>query len=113
MFVYLLIASELAVLYLVFWYLYVREPKCKRRISADLWGMYDRSMNPGQADPTLPFVQALDRQRYYADAYHEKAPEYVLDHITNRYVPVAEANGLMQRMAATVDSKLSQLNVKP
>jgi hypothetical protein len=48
MFVYLIIAIELVVLYLVFWIVFLREPR-PREIRAELWGSYfkptDRSAN--------------------------------------------------------------------
>lgn len=40
MFAYLIIAAELLVLYTVFWYIFLKEPK-PYRIKSDIWGRYD------------------------------------------------------------------------
>lgn len=40
MFAYLLIAFELAILYLVFWHVFIREPK-PYRVRGNLWGSYE------------------------------------------------------------------------
>src|SRR5688572_29343342 len=119
MFVYVLIVAELAVLYTVFWYLYVRKPECKRRISSDLWGSYDQSVHnepamlyapvsSDQSNPDAYFLRARDE-------FHVAiASEFKLDQQTNRFVPVnQEAGSLLERMAAKIDRALSQLNVKP
>ena len=37
---YLFLAFELAILYAVFWYLFVREPK-EYKVSGPLWGVYE------------------------------------------------------------------------
>ena len=56
MLIYLIIAAELAILYTVFWYVYVRDPK-PYKIVGNLWGKYgDSSITTGGADPTLPFA---------------------------------------------------------
>lgn len=40
MFAYLIIAAELLVLYTVFWYIFLREPR-PYRIKSEMWGRYD------------------------------------------------------------------------
>ncbi len=56
MFMYFLIAAELAILYTAFWYIYVREPK-PLKIAGNPWGKYGESgFTAGGIDPTLPFV---------------------------------------------------------
>ncbi len=40
MFAYLIIAAELAVLYTVFWYIFLREPR-PYRIKSEMWGRYE------------------------------------------------------------------------
>ncbi|MBC7996522.1 MAG: hypothetical protein IAF58_01165 [Leptolyngbya sp.] len=40
MFAYLLIAAELVVLYTVFWYIFLREPR-PYRIKSEMWGRYE------------------------------------------------------------------------
>jgi hypothetical protein len=64
MFVYLIIAIELAVLYVVFWIVFLREPK-PREIRAELWGNYfnpaNRSVNnTGQPEKPLIDEEQLD-----------------------------------------------------
>jgi hypothetical protein len=117
MFVYLLIAAEIAILYTVFWYVYVREPKEGRRIQANLWGTYQDAHND-TADPTLPFLLAQDRHSVYEEAYvpvqgHEIYGDYILDPRTNRYVRPQEVKGVLNRMASSIDRTFSQINVKP
>jgi hypothetical protein len=41
MYIYILIALELAVLYTVFWYLYIRKPSHRERIVGNPWGLYE------------------------------------------------------------------------
>lgn len=42
MFAYLIIAAELLVLYTVFWYIFLREPK-PYRIKGEMWGRYENN----------------------------------------------------------------------
>jgi hypothetical protein len=113
MFVYLLIAAELAVLYTVFWYLYVREPQEKRRISANLWGTYEESLVDGRVDPTLPFLcHHEEEHQIYQGAYPAQVRQYILDLSTNHYVPVVENATMLNRVADSLDRTFSQLNIK-
>ena len=58
MLIYLIIAAELAILYTVFWYVYVRDPK-PYKITGNPWGKYgETGFTAGGIDPTLPFVIA-------------------------------------------------------
>ncbi|HEY9792978.1 MAG TPA: hypothetical protein V6D22_21430 [Candidatus Obscuribacterales bacterium] len=113
MFVYLLIAAEFAVLYTVFWYLYIREPKSERRIKAQMWGSYEEASSAHRADPTLPFIRHYDAHSIYDEAYAVDAYEYVLDQNTNHYVRAQRGGGVLHRMAEVVDGTFGQLNVKP
>ena len=123
MFVYLLITAELAVLYTVFWYLYVREPKYKRHIAANMWGTYEESLTRDGADPTLPFIQgSYEHQLYEAYCRGElcaeetnSQEEFVWDSSSNHYVPVSQLRdpAFLTQMAAKLDQTFSQLNVRP
>lgn len=42
MYAYLIIAAELAILYSVFWYVFIREPR-PYTLKGDLWGTYPQS----------------------------------------------------------------------
>jgi hypothetical protein len=53
MFAYLVIVIELAILYLVFWIVFLREPR-QKEIRADLWGNYG---NPPNNIPINDFAQ--------------------------------------------------------
>ncbi len=131
MFIYLLIAAELAVLYTVFWYLYIREPQCHHRIEGNLWGRYESALPQSSADPMLPFATGhdgnglsyvpgfargeADWKKQFAAAYRP-SEEFVLDQITNHYVVQRNAlqgRSLILRMAVMLDNTLSQLNVRP
>ncbi len=53
MLIYLIIAAELAILYTVFWYVYVKDPK-PYKVKGPLWGRYGQSgYTTGSVDPTL------------------------------------------------------------
>lgn len=120
MFVYVLITAELALLYTVFWYLYLREPKQARTIVADTWGNYS---NTNAAIKNAFRNNAACAQ---AHSYLEAAPdenrtntlpiyrELKLDLQTNRYVPVVEEDkNIFARFIDSLDVNLSALNVKP
>lgn len=51
MYAYLIIAAELAILYTVFWYIFLREPR-PYKVSRNIWGNYDGAepikVAPGQ-----------------------------------------------------------------
>ena len=72
MFIYVVIAFELAILYTVFWYVYQREPK-PYKIIGDPWGKYDDSgFTTGGADPMLPLVsgpRCSERQWWSANEF--------------------------------------------
>lgn len=55
MLIYLIIAAELAILYTVFWYVFVRDPK-PYKISGPLWGKYDDGDVSPTSEPLVPFV---------------------------------------------------------
>lgn len=125
MFVYLLIAAELAILYVAFWYLYVREPKHKGHISGSLWGAYHEIHDEQQTvDPYLQWLQAHGEAMREGDkaaavahleAAYACAEEFIWDARLNRYVPVREyeARSFLAKMAEKLDRSLSQFNVRP
>ena len=53
MFVYCIIAIELAVLYVVFWIVFLREPR-PRNIRAELWGSYFKTEKQSKKPDTQP-----------------------------------------------------------
>jgi hypothetical protein len=61
MFAYLVIAIELAILYTVFWYIFLREPK-PFHVDENMWGQYDNAkrFSGNQIDPTLPIQTRED-----------------------------------------------------
>ena len=113
MFVFLLIAAELALLYWVYWYLYAREPKHRAHINGAMWGSYT-----DRGEPAVdPFISYLENHRGDEEALktYVLASEFVWDERSKRYVPTEqfEAMSLLGRMAAKLDRKLSVLNVRP
>ncbi len=53
MLIYLIIAAELAILYTVFWYVYVKDPK-PYQVKGHPWGRYGQAGHTaGSVDPTL------------------------------------------------------------
>ena len=92
MLIYLIIAAELAILYTVFWYVYVRDPK-PYKISGNLWGKYgDKGFTAGGADPTLPFAVETEQEmmRWWRQAQSEGNPD-------NMEAKIARSNALRYR----------------
>jgi len=52
---YLIIAIELAILYTVFWYVFLREPK-PYRLRGNAWGAYD-GPEPSESDSLFAFIR--------------------------------------------------------
>lgn len=100
MFVFILISAELAILYTVFWYLYLREPRQARRISGDDWGSYNQATTSDGISAVKPFM----------------VPQYkemILDLRTNHYVPLPEKRRTMLSFfAQQLDDCMSELNVR-
>lgn len=117
MFVYLLIAAELTVLYTVFWYLFLRDSKAGHRIKGSTWGSYEGAFLDECADPTLPLAHACactpEMPYHVHDSAKEQRQEFVLDKVTNHYVPINESGSVLVRMANSIDRTFSQLNVRP
>lgn len=125
MFVYLLIGAELALLYVVFWYLFVREPKYKEHVHGATWGSYDERVKQNwwgaydneteSADPYLAYQEAYYAQYEQIDPNAHAEHKFVWDNKLHRYVPVSqyEATNLLSKMAERLDRQFSQLNVKP
>jgi hypothetical protein len=114
MFVYLLIAAELALLWVVFWYIYVREPRHRSHISPHMWGGYHGPADEPYVDPYLSYLES-QRDLDATTRTYAQAPEFIWDSRVNRYVPVSqyEAQNFLARMAAKLDRQLSELNVRP
>ncbi len=80
MFAYLVIGFELAILYTVFWYVFIREPK-PFKIRADHWGRYQQDSNHFTAygaklhPPDDPTNEINERQLYnhYINHYINQA----------------------------------------
>jgi hypothetical protein len=55
MFAFLIIGSELVILYFVYWVVFIREPK-PREMTDDLWGRYERRSNKPKTnvDSSIP-----------------------------------------------------------
>ena len=65
MFAYFIIGIELAILYLVFWVVFIREPK-PREIRAELWGRYaysDEESVENNSQPVLPSFLFVDQEK--------------------------------------------------
>jgi len=69
MFVYLIIAIELAVLYVAFWIVFLRQPR-PREVRAELWGSYFRStdLSANKAAPSEQTSPLVDEKQlaFYA-----------------------------------------------
>lgn len=116
MFIYMLICAELALLFTVFWYLYVRQPGCNHRIRGDMWGDYDEnyqrevSQSWRQWDDCSQFSVPLDEADLPTWQGHD---ELVFDRRSGHYVTEAEIQGpALVRLAVQLDRTLSRLNVR-
>lgn len=79
MFVHLLILSEFLLLFAVFWYLYLREPRPVRKIKSNTWGAYSPST-------TLCRIESADESIHSFVA--GQRGEMIFDRRTNRWVPL-------------------------
>ena len=122
MFFYVLITAELALLYSVFWYLFLREPTHSRRVGADTWGMYpqyrtalkDAGYRNQQQNIAPHFVEVPHTDPSAQPVILPVYDELTLDLRTNRYVPVPEKQqNIFGRIVDTVDGQLSYLNIRP
>jgi hypothetical protein len=121
MFIFLLIAAELAVLYTVFWYLYVRDPHHKKNIRGNLWGTYDAPENSDinpfaypRDDYGLAYLKACEQELDCITPLYS-TDEMILDRETNRYVTVHrfETRSSVMQFLSKLDRALSHLNVRP
>jgi hypothetical protein len=120
MFIYVLIAFELALVYLVFWYLYLRTPKIKRKIKGAQWGRYQDSPYTTDGGGYYPTINGnTDREACGTpvEPIHSFVPyksEFVLNERTNRYVrdERRQVKSLIAKLASSLDSTLGQLNVR-
>lgn len=114
MFLYLIIIAELILLYGVFWFFYLRQPRelTKREIDQNLWGNY----NGGQAN--------LDRSESrdpHLEGYMVPCRErLIFDSRTNRYVSLPESlvnevdkSDKLVKIGKKITETLDKLNVRP
>lgn len=125
MFVYILITAELAILYTVFWYLYLRQPKQSRRIVGSTWGSYHPAATSVADFPAYTAYDVGSSTQCYlesAQASRKSAvkpfmlpvhEEMVLDLRSNRYVPVSRKRTALAALIQQLDDCLSEFNVKP
>ncbi|MBX9686852.1 MAG: hypothetical protein K2X27_09135 [Candidatus Obscuribacterales bacterium] len=125
MFVYLLISAELAILYTVFWYLYLREPSKNRRIGGNTWGSYHPAATNNGANPFALSQGMACAQCYIQGAEHSHDmsavkpfmlpvhDEMVLDQKTSHYVPLApRRKTALAAIIQQLDDCFSEFNVK-
>lgn len=127
MFVYILITAELAILYTVFWYLYLRAPKHSRRIVGNTWGSYHPAATNGGIDASAftsdggvscahCYLQGgqqaqMSAVKPFMLPVHD---EMMLDLRTNHYVPVPrKRRPLLASLIQQLDECLSEFNVRP
>jgi len=74
MLIYLIIAAELAILYTVFWYVYVRDPK-PYKIVGNLWGRYEEdSLTASGASPVRSCI--TDKHKELLNWWQSQTPSY-------------------------------------
>jgi|688.fasta_scaffold286179_2 hypothetical protein len=128
MFVYILITAELAILYTVFWYLYLRSPKQSRRIVGTTWGSYNAADTTGGVDVSGYSLSngASCAHCYLQGAQHDHNltavkpfmlpvhDEMVLDLKTNHYVPSSrKRRTVLAALIQQLDDCFSEFNVRP
>ena len=126
MFVYLLITAELAILYTVFWYLYLRQPKEARRIVGNTWGSYHPAATSAGIDASFMMDSGASCAHCYVQSGQEPTgsavkpfmvpvhDEMILDLKTNHYVPNAlPQKTVLGSLIQQIDDCLSEMNVRP
>jgi hypothetical protein len=113
MFVFALITAELFLLYVAFWYLYLREPGTSGRIKGSLWGTYDESVDAYGDNSVSAMHQCHCGPNQHSHSAPAYAQEFVLDALTNRYVPVRDSGSMLVQLADSIDKTFGQLNVRP
>ncbi len=126
MFVYALIAAELVMLYVVFWYLFLRDPDAARKIAGGTWGGYEK-----KKDSTRYEAAAVQTEEDHCDcqycgcsdaehavkAFMVPVPgELVFDRRKNRYISKRKYYRGRSRIAnllQRIDEELSRFNVRP
>lgn len=69
MFAYLIIAAELAFLYTVFWYIFLREPK-PYRIKGEMWGRYE-------SNALARYFESLEQETNASSVYGSSEYEWL------------------------------------
>lgn len=132
MFVYLIIAAELAILYAVYWYIYLREPK-PFTITGNPWGYYERGTERRFTADGIDLSLSIDKKGALkkntltrkGDYHHERRPH--IRHSTScrkldksaqkpKYGWVAEeplqSKELIEQVLNALKSNVIELNVK-
>lgn len=122
MFIYAMIAAELVLLYVVFWYLFLRDPDPRRKIAGNTWGAYKNAL-PRYDKEVIVDDPARDDEPCSCEpepavrGFMVPHPrELVFDPRKNKYISVNQYNRSRTRLAIflqSVDETLSKLNVKP
>jgi hypothetical protein len=82
MFAYLLIGIELAILYSVFWYVFVREPR-PYRINGSIWGSYESGV-PGFASQDVDTLVLEHKQNAEQNVcFDRRVPRPAYPHATS------------------------------
>lgn len=113
MFIYLLIAAELVLLYTAFWYLHLREPKRARRVASGTWGRYDNRVGTANGElqsrievQLKPFMLInCDEMTFDSQRNHYVAIEYPSPYVDNRH--------WIAKLFWQLDNVASELNVRP
>ncbi|HEY9715014.1 MAG TPA: hypothetical protein V6C72_16210 [Chroococcales cyanobacterium] len=80
MFAYLIIAIELAILYSVFWFVFIREPK-PYRVTSNLWGTYEGA-NPNYTTGNIK-SEPMDQCYAMATRTVSRRPRHQAAHCVN------------------------------
>ncbi|MBY0357749.1 MAG: hypothetical protein K2W82_07090 [Candidatus Obscuribacterales bacterium] len=114
MFIYLLIAAELVLLYTAYWYLHLREPKRARRVASSTWGRYDyrsgtangESQSRIEVQQLKPFMLInCDEMTFDSRRNHYVSIKYSPDYVDNRH--------WIAKLFWQLDNVASELNVRP
>ena len=82
MFAYLIIAVELAILYTVFWYVFIREPK-PYRVAGNLWGSYDNASSQYTARNIKADDESIEHCYAMAGRTLPRRPRHQAQHSAN------------------------------
>lgn len=115
MFAYAMIAAELVLVYLTFWYLFLRDPEPRRKIAANTWGCYQKPIRT-ECNAVTEHKSTQQGHSECTAGHHGHPAEMIFDPRNNKYISIKQFNQTQSSVALVlqrIDEFLSRLNVRP